>query len=77
MTTLIHDEPTYILVSAIGRFMQGIGVGGVLASCFSMIKVLFSNQYCQTVSKFNLSLAIGISIGPLLGHLISLIKEDN
>ena len=60
----------FVVISVIGRVLQGVGVSCVGVSIQSIIGIIFPDKLEEVMSKFLTFAAVGIALGPMLGSLL-------
>jgi MFS family permease len=68
---LQDDKYIFILLGIIGRFLQGIAIGGISTICYSYIPILYAHQINKIISYYELATCIGIAAGPNFEVLLS------
>jgi len=60
----------FVVISVIGRILQGIGISCVGVSIQAVIGIIFPDKLEEVLTKFLTSSAVGVALGPCMGSLL-------
>lgn len=70
LSYLFSNEILFVFVALLGRACQGIGIGGYQTAAYSYIPDIWPNEIDERVVIMEISLSLGIGIGPLFGSFL-------
>ena len=70
LMTLIEDPDTFFYVGNALRFVQGLGDVWVQFTAYSIITSIFSNDILRYIKYVEISVSLGLGIGPLAGDFL-------
>jgi MFS family permease len=66
----IEDKNTFIAVSLLVRFLQGIASSSIQTSVYSMITIIYPDKMEKVIGYIEATMAVALVIGPLFGSIL-------
>lgn len=63
----VEDQSKFILLGIFSRTMQGLSIGSFVTSLYSLVPDYWPNEIQKRIGILEMSVGIGIGIGPLIG----------
>ena len=69
----VTSKETFVVISVIGRVLQGIGSACLEVSLTAIMGILFPDRVEEMIGKLEASAGVGLTLGPLAGSLLYMV----